>query len=109
MFEKFKKGLRDLSALAGKTKLVNPCLVLVAGHFNESIDMREALKKIEWYPKAYFATVGPVLQKYQEILGKDANLTFANSFWERISFFVLAPINTSPGRKVEDAGYSISF
>ena len=82
MFEKFKKGKRDLSALAEKAKLADASLLLVAGHFNESLDMRKALKKVDWYPKAYFATVGPVLSKYQEMLGVDANLTFASSLWE---------------------------
>ena len=44
--------------------------------------MRRALKKVDWYPKAYFATVGPVLQKYKATLGVDADLTFVNTLWE---------------------------
>lgn len=82
MFEKFEKGQRDLIGIAGKAKLANASLLVVAGHFKESIDMRRALKQIRWYPKAYFATIGPVLPEYEEELGSDANLTFANSFWE---------------------------
>ena len=82
MFEKFEKGKRDLSNIAAKVKLAAPTLLLVAGHFDESLDMRRALKKVGWYPKAYFATIGPVLQKYHEILGEDADLSFANPFWE---------------------------
>ena len=82
MFENFKKGRQDLSALAQKAKLSDASLVIVAGHFNESVNMRKALKKVGWYPKAYFATVGPVLQKYDDILGADADLTFASSLWE---------------------------
>lgn len=82
MFEAFKKGTRDLSHLARKARDGGASLVVVAGHFNESVDMREALKRIGWYPKAFFATVGPVLPKYYETLGADANLTFASSLWE---------------------------
>lgn len=82
MFEKFPKGQKDLSSLAKKAQLGAASLLLVAGHFNESINMRKALNKIDWYPKAYFATIGPVLLKYEDVLGQDANLTFANSFWE---------------------------
>ena len=82
MFESFQKGRQDLSALAQKAKLSDASLVIVAGHFNESVNMRKALKKVGWYPKAYFATVGPVLQKYDDILGADADLTFASSLWE---------------------------
>jgi branched-chain amino acid transport system substrate-binding protein len=87
MFEKFKKGKRDLSALAEKAKLSKPDLAIAVGHFEESVDMRRALKKVDWYPKAYFATVGPVLSKYRDMLGADADLTFASALWEpRLNF-----------------------
>ncbi len=82
MSEMFKKGERDLSALAEKARLADPALLIVGGHFNESVDMRKALKSIGWYPKAYFATVGPVLREYIETLGPAADLTFASSLWE---------------------------
>jgi branched-chain amino acid transport system substrate-binding protein len=49
--------------------------------------MRRALKKVDWYPKAYFATIGPVLPKYRDMLGADAELTFVNANWEpRVNF-----------------------
>jgi branched-chain amino acid transport system substrate-binding protein len=82
LYEKFKKGTRDLTELAKKLRESKASLVLVGGFFNESIDVRRALKKIGWYPKAYFATVGPTLPKYYETLGDDAELTFASSTWE---------------------------
>jgi branched-chain amino acid transport system substrate-binding protein len=87
MFEKFKKGSHDLTYLAKKARLSNPALVITIGHFDESVDMRRALKKVDWYPKAYFATIGPVLPKYREMLGADAELTFVNANWEpRVNF-----------------------
>jgi branched-chain amino acid transport system substrate-binding protein len=82
MFEKFKKGLRDLTYLAEKAKSSKSALIIVAGHFDESVDMRRALKSVDWYPKAYFATVGPVLPKYKETLGADSALTFVNTLWD---------------------------
>ena len=82
MFEKFEKGTKDLSRLAKKARQTKPALLLVAGHFNESVNMRRALKKVNWYPKAYFATIGPVLRKYREVLSSDANLSFASSLWD---------------------------
>jgi branched-chain amino acid transport system substrate-binding protein len=87
MFEKFKKGRRDLTYLAEKAKLSKSVLVMAVGHFNESVDMRRALKKVSWYPKAYFATVGPVLPKYKKMLGPDSELTLVNTQWEpRVKF-----------------------
>lgn len=98
MFRKFEKGERDLSALAEKAKLAGPALLMVAGHFDESVDMRRALKKIGWQPKAYFATIGPVLAKYRETLGADADLTFASSLWEPELKFPQSPQFTATFR-----------
>ena len=87
MFEKFKKGRRDLTYLAQKAKSSKSALVMAVGHFEDSVDMRRALKNVNWYPKAYFATVGPVLPKYKETLGADSELTFVNALWEpRVKF-----------------------
>ncbi len=81
-FRDFKKGRRDLKSLASEVKQAGAELVIMGGHFNESVDMSKAFKAIGWYPKAYFATVGPALEKYGETLGNDAECTFATSIWE---------------------------
>lgn len=56
--------------------------LLMAGHFDESVAMRHALKQIGWSPQAYYATVGPATQKYFEHVGADAQGTFSTSQWE---------------------------
>jgi branched-chain amino acid transport system substrate-binding protein len=56
--------------------------LLVAGHFTEAVDMRKALKEIGWMPSAYYATVGPAVDRYAQILGDDAEGTFSTSVWE---------------------------
>ena len=82
LFEQFKKGTRDLQYLASKAKESHAELIVVAGHFDESVNMRRALGSIGWYPRAYFATVGPALQKYGDVMKQDAEFTFASSLWE---------------------------
>jgi branched-chain amino acid transport system substrate-binding protein len=82
LFERFEKGTHNLADLAAKAKDARAELIIVAGHFDESIDMRRALKNLDWYPRAYFATIGPTLQRYSDVLGPDANLTFSTSLWE---------------------------
>jgi branched-chain amino acid transport system substrate-binding protein len=82
VFEKFKKGIRDLKYLAVRAKEARAELIVAAGHFNESIDMRRALKSVGWYPRAYFATIGPTLQNYADVMKQDAEFTFASSLWE---------------------------
>lgn len=81
-YEVFKKGRKDLSAIAKTIQQSGAEAIVVGGHFNESVDMRRSLKAIDWYPKAYFATLGPAVQKYYDILGKDAEGTFTLSNWE---------------------------
>ena len=82
VFETFKKGTRDLRDFAIKAKEARAELIVVAGHFNESVDMRRALKSVGWYPRAYFATIGPTLQKYADVMKQDAEFTFSASLWE---------------------------
>lgn len=80
--ERFPKGTKDLDALAERIQQSDAEAIVVGGHFNESIDVRRALKNINWSPRAYFATLGPALQKYHDILQEDAENTFTLSNWE---------------------------
>jgi len=80
--EKFKKGSKDLDGLAARIKDSDAEAIIVGGHFHESIDMRRALANIDWYPRAYFATLGPALQKYHDTLQEKAQYSFTLSNWE---------------------------
>ncbi|RPJ82594.1 MAG: hypothetical protein EHJ94_01710, partial [Deltaproteobacteria bacterium] len=64
IFERFKKGNNDLTQVASKVKASQIQALIVCGHLDESVAMRHALKKIDWYPKAYYASVGPATQEY---------------------------------------------
>jgi branched-chain amino acid transport system substrate-binding protein len=72
----------ESAAIAKRAKLMRAEALIVCGYFREAVDMRLALKKIGWYPKAYYATVGPALDAYHKKLGADANYTFSSSQWE---------------------------
>jgi branched-chain amino acid transport system substrate-binding protein len=82
-FERFKKERRDLTEIASKVKASKSQALVVCGHLDESVNMRKALKQIKWYPRAYYASVGPATQKFRSILGNDANLVFSSSQWEK--------------------------
>lgn len=82
LFEGFKKGTHDLTALASKVKSANAAALVVCGHFDESVDMMESFKKIKWRPNNYFATVGPAIPAFYQKLEKDAELVFSSSQWE---------------------------
>ena len=80
--EQFSKGTSDLRELALRIRESGAEAIVVGGHFNESVDMRRALQAIGWQPKAYYATLGPALQKYHDVLGEVADGTFTLSNWE---------------------------
>jgi branched-chain amino acid transport system substrate-binding protein len=81
-FETFAKGARDLTAVARRAAQTGAGALLVCGHFNEAVDMRRALDRIDWTPKAYYASVGPVLSAYGEKLEGLAERSFSSSHWE---------------------------
>lgn len=56
--------------------------LLLAGHFNEAVQMRTALRETGWRNVAYYATVGPALPQYGQTLGAEAHGTFSTSQWE---------------------------
>ena len=81
-FFEFKQGSRDFTELAKKARGLNAELVMICGYFDEAVAMRQAMKKIGWYPKAFYASIGPALPAYYDKLGQDANLAFSSSQWE---------------------------
>jgi branched-chain amino acid transport system substrate-binding protein len=82
LFEGFKKGTENLDDIAKKARASKAQVLIVCGHFNESVNMRLSLKRIKWYPKAYFASVGPALPAFHDKLKSDVNYVFSSSQWE---------------------------
>ncbi len=87
LYEVFKKGEKNLDRYVMMAKDAFVEALIVCGHLDESVDVRLSLKRIGWYPEAYFASVGPVLDDYRKRLGRDADLTFSSSNWEYIGEF----------------------
>ncbi len=76
------KGKPELGHAAETARQSGAQALILAGHFNEAVQMREALKRIGWSPAAYYATVGPAVPQYLDQLGSDADGTFFTSLWE---------------------------
>ncbi len=87
LYDEFKKGTKDLSHVAWKTKEAGADALIVCGHLEESIDMKISLKKIAWHPKVYYASVGPAMQAFYERLGANADGVFSSSQWEPYTRF----------------------
>ena len=56
--------------------------LLLGGHFNEAVQMRQALQRIGWAPAAFYAAVGPTLQDFLDELGPEVDGVFSTSLWE---------------------------
>jgi branched-chain amino acid transport system substrate-binding protein len=73
---------QDLEQTLRKAQASGAEVLMICGHFNESVSARLALKHIGWSPRAYYATVGPALVKYGDVLKADAEHTFSSAQWE---------------------------
>jgi branched-chain amino acid transport system substrate-binding protein len=80
--QKIAKDAVELDAVAQAARQSGAEALVLAGHFDESVNMRRALARIGWTPAAYYAAVGPGLTAYYEALGAEANGTFSASHWE---------------------------
>lgn len=85
--EGFKKGAENLDGFARKVKASKAQVLIVCGYLDEAVNMRLSLKRIGWYPKAYFATIGPTTQAFHDRLGKDAEYAFSASIWDSNATF----------------------
>lgn len=82
LFTSFAKGKANLTPQARAARLAGAQALLVCGHMNEAVNMARALHRLGWHPRAYYASVGPALSKYRQVLGEIAEGTFSSSLWE---------------------------
>lgn len=80
--EGFHKGSDIPEEIMKKVKSLKPEAIIMSGHFEEALNMLKKLKKYSWYPRAYFASVGPALEKFYKIAKRDAEGVFSASQWE---------------------------
>jgi|GEM_PF-147469 len=85
--EEFKKGTKSLTQPVLRVKASGAQVLMVFGHLDESINVRLALKEVNWLPKIYYATVGPAVTRFRDVLGSDADYVFSSSQWEPIYSF----------------------
>lgn len=76
------KAKPDMVAAAKAARDAGAEGLIMAGHYDESLKMRQAMKQIGWMPTVFYASVGPTLQKYHDALGADAQGAFSTSTWE---------------------------
>jgi branched-chain amino acid transport system substrate-binding protein len=81
-FSELGRGPGDALAVARQAKQQRVQALIICGYYNDAVNMRRALKKTGWKPRAFYASVGPTMTAYARRLGKDAELSFSTSQWE---------------------------
>lgn len=81
--EDFKNEHQHLDSLVQKMHAAGIEVLVVCGHAEEAVAVRMSLRRAGWYPRAFYATVGPALQKFHDTLKADADLAFTSSQWEQ--------------------------
>jgi branched-chain amino acid transport system substrate-binding protein len=82
VFQKMEKGRMNLEPWALKARENGSQVLMVCGHMNEAVNMATALEKIQWRPKAFYASVGPALQGFYDRCGPSGEGVFGTSLWE---------------------------
>jgi branched-chain amino acid transport system substrate-binding protein len=78
----FSKGTKDLAPLIRRARQRQARILMVCGHMDEAVHAVRALKRMDWWPDALYASVGPALQGFFDRCGKDSERVFATSLWE---------------------------
>ena len=80
--QRIARDTADLRPAAVTARQSGAAALIMAGHFNESVNMHKALRQIGWRPAAYYASVGPCLDSYAKAVGGQEEGVLATSTWE---------------------------
>lgn len=86
-FKGFRKGEKRFDPFLAEARSSKAKVLIICGHLDESVEIKRSLRSIGWRP-IYFATVGPATDRFYDILGVDAELTFSATQWEPSVFLM---------------------
>ncbi|MFN2267177.1 MAG: ABC transporter substrate-binding protein, partial [Desulfonatronovibrio sp.] len=76
-----------------KAKSAEATVLMMFGYLNSSILMRKAISIADWRPDAYYATIGPVNNEYQDVLKDLAENSFSTSIWKYHSSLIYSGVH----------------
>jgi len=80
--EVYPKGSTDFSAILAKVRAANPDVLGGATYFDDAVVITRQMKALNVNPKMYGLTVGVVLPRFYEVLGRDAEFVYGATQWE---------------------------
>jgi branched-chain amino acid transport system substrate-binding protein len=82
-----KNGCPTVEDMVRRVRHSGARVLVLCGHLDEAVRMRLALKRLHWYPAAFYAAAGPSLPAFRARLGQNANLVFSTTIWNpRVDF-----------------------
>lgn len=108
-YEEFPKAESNLDSYILGARNAGAEVVIVSGHFNESLEMARSLARIRWSPIASYASVGPALTRFGEILGAKAEGIFSSSQWESACALCPPPFRDFADRFLTSYGQKPSY
>lgn len=76
------EGVSDYTQLADTLRDSRSDAVLMCGHLVEAVELRRALARSGWQPRAYWASAGPTVEDYRKDLGPLSDGTFSATTWK---------------------------
>ena len=82
LVEAYPKGTTDFSAILTKVRAANPDVLAAGTYFEDAVAISRQTKELNLNPKMYLVTIGVVLPKFHEVLGRTAEFVYGPSLWE---------------------------
>lgn len=82
VYKKLYANNDDIMKIAGELKTLKPDAIVLCSYLEDSVAFVKALKALNYFPKAFSASVGPAMPEFSERLGIDAEHVFGASLWE---------------------------
>jgi len=80
--EPFVKKTVDYNALIANARKAGSDVVIMCGHLNQAVKMKQAMDAAGWQPKVYYASQGPNQKAFKKRLKDSANYVYGTEQWE---------------------------
>lgn len=77
-----QQGGQTIEDILRRVRASGARVLIVCGHLRAAVRMRLSMKRLDWRPAAFYASVGPDLPAFDEKLADEANLVFSTTLWD---------------------------
>jgi branched-chain amino acid transport system substrate-binding protein len=78
----YPKGTTDFAPILTKVQAANPDVLAAPGYFDDAVAITRQLKELNVNPRMFGLATGVDLQKFYEVLGRNAEFVYGATQWE---------------------------